>query len=184
MNIYAPLPSDQAKDRLKQEIQSSGLNMKQWYHEVYLHSPHWKWLRNLAFNGSQFCGACGSERQLQVHHLRYHSIYDVMPDDLVVLCDSCHEGAHKEKTKSSFTKEELEVMAKADCISFFRDQGVKDPEDCYLKMKTHYSQIDSLRGNQQFPVSRPIYDWVACYSALADYRKSKANLDRQLDQRI
>lgn len=42
----------------------------------------------------QGCQACGSPDQLQVHHAHYDTLGDEQPQDLVLLCDPCHEATH------------------------------------------------------------------------------------------
>ena len=37
------------------------------------------------------CGLCGSKKQIQVHHRTYKNQYNEKPEDLIVLCHTCHE---------------------------------------------------------------------------------------------
>lgn len=61
----------------------------------YLKTPHWKDLRarKIAACGPR-CQDCGNTRTIQVHHLRYRNIFDVLLDDLKVVCRVCHEKIH------------------------------------------------------------------------------------------
>lgn len=71
-------------------------NSQIWYREVYLKSEHWRNLRNQALQAyGRFCAKCRAVSSLDVHHLRYRNIYDVLVTDLQVLCRPCHEKEHK-----------------------------------------------------------------------------------------
>lgn len=89
------MPKSEAAKFLAKQINISGLQMKEWYWKVYLRSEHWANLRRLAFetHGS-VCHCCKADHPLDVHHLRYRSIYDVEVADLQILCRSCHEAEH------------------------------------------------------------------------------------------
>ena len=62
----------------------------------YLRSDHWKWLRSIAIKRSgRLCESCGSSSRIEVHHTRYGTLYDVRPDELIVLCQPCHALVHQ-----------------------------------------------------------------------------------------
>lgn len=85
----------EAETHLTAEITKSGLTRKLWYRTVYLKSDHWKNLRTLALeHHGRKCHKCPATHKLDVHHIRYSSIYDVEVTDLQVLCRSCHEKEH------------------------------------------------------------------------------------------
>lgn len=84
-----------AESLLKKELERHKVDLKTWYHAVYLESDHWRDLRLRAFfHHGKRCHQCRSPHQLQVHHLRYRSIFDVTVEDLQILCDSCHKLEH------------------------------------------------------------------------------------------
>jgi 5-methylcytosine-specific restriction endonuclease McrA len=61
-------------------------------YQAYLQTKHWQDLKQRKFreSGGQ-CQHCGSrKRPLDVHHLRYRSLYDVTTQDLLIVCRSCH----------------------------------------------------------------------------------------------
>jgi len=74
------------------------MTWKEWYHEVYLKSNHWKCMRKLClFLAKNCCQECGEKHyqyNLQLHHLEYDNLYDEDPDDLLVLCKECHHNIH------------------------------------------------------------------------------------------
>lgn len=65
-------------------------------HTAYLKSEKWKGLRRRAIDRADFkCERCGSAVNLEVHHLTYKRFGHEELDDLVVLCNSCHNQIHQ-----------------------------------------------------------------------------------------
>jgi 5-methylcytosine-specific restriction endonuclease McrA len=63
-----------------------------WYINV---SPVWYAIRKWAMQrAGNKCERCGSTFNLSVHHLTYNNLGKEHPEDLKVLCQSCHEKAH------------------------------------------------------------------------------------------
>ena len=64
----------------------------------YLHTDVWKKLRaaRLKIDHRQ-CQECGTAMNLVVHHIRYPDVWGMenVEDDLITLCDTCHELVHK-----------------------------------------------------------------------------------------
>lgn len=84
-----------ASEQLKEAIRLSGLSRKDWYRNIYLKSEHWKQLRQKAFaKHGRKCCKCGSKKRLDVHHLNYRSIFDVVTDDLQIICRRHHDAEH------------------------------------------------------------------------------------------
>jgi predicted HNH restriction endonuclease len=70
----------------------------------YLQTTWWRCRRYQALNQVGFrCQRCGrrgfrnpyGHYGLDVHHRRYDHLWHELPDDLVVLCRSCHDDAHE-----------------------------------------------------------------------------------------
>lgn len=62
----------------------------------YLLSKQWLELRlDILTNRGGKCEECGSKNKIQVHHLTYKNIFNEEPEDLILLCRSCHELEHK-----------------------------------------------------------------------------------------
>ena len=61
----------------------------------YLRSPEWRnrRIRALCVAGDA-CEECGVGYSLQVHHLTYERRGCELPEDLVVLCKTCHRMVH------------------------------------------------------------------------------------------
>lgn len=64
-------------------------------YKKYLQSPHWKQTRAVAIHYAGYkCNYCGEKENLQVHHNTYrHKGYE-RPEDLDVVCRSCHSRIH------------------------------------------------------------------------------------------
>jgi hypothetical protein len=60
----------------------------------YLFTDHWKRVRAQALVKQKVCVLCRSPDSLHVHHNTYERIWHEEPDDLVVLCATCHEKYH------------------------------------------------------------------------------------------
>lgn len=87
--------------RYKLEIAESGLTQRQWYSKIYLRSEHWKQLRQSKFDEcGKKCEICGKTTTIEVHHLNYREIYDVLTSDLQVLCKKHHGEQHTKKPKN------------------------------------------------------------------------------------
>lgn len=67
-------------------------------YKAYLRTPEWKSTRAAAIRRAQGrCQHCGTKDNLQVHHLNYERLYHELPEDLVVLCKTCHAQAHTKR---------------------------------------------------------------------------------------
>jgi hypothetical protein len=61
----------------------------------YLQSEQWRKRREILLRKADHrCQLCNSKDQLQAHHRTYDRIFKEEPNDLVVLCRSCHERFH------------------------------------------------------------------------------------------
>jgi phage terminase large subunit GpA-like protein len=70
-----------------------------YYRSEYLKSDHWKLLKKSKLNQINCCEICGSNLNLDVHHLNYKNLYDVTEEDLQVLCRFHHEEIHLKQKK-------------------------------------------------------------------------------------
>ena len=60
----------------------------------YLQSPAWAEIRIDMLSAYPKCSRCDSEYLLQVHHKSYKNIFNEEPEDLEVICKSCHRKEH------------------------------------------------------------------------------------------
>jgi hypothetical protein len=61
----------------------------------YIASEHWTTLRAEALaKAKRKCEVCQSNGSLNGHHLQYRNLTDCTTDDILVLCQSCHDMWH------------------------------------------------------------------------------------------
>ncbi len=69
-------------------------------YRLYLHTPHWKSIRDYALRTAGYrCDKCGERAHLEVHHLFYvvggkSVLWHEGLDCLQVLCHHCHSVTH------------------------------------------------------------------------------------------
>ena len=64
-------------------------------YKKYMESAEWIAKRNMALRRDGFvCKRCGSAKNLNVHHITYKNLGHEEMDDLVTLCETCHEYIH------------------------------------------------------------------------------------------
>lgn len=66
-------------------------------YQAKLRDPRWKALRaTVLIRDGNTCTKCGAKNNLQIHHKRYTGEpWEAPINDLVTLCDECHEQIHK-----------------------------------------------------------------------------------------
>lgn len=85
-------------------------------YKKYLKSPQWKALRrNVLDRDNGRCTQCRGTQRLHVHHLHYSTFESEDLDDLVTLCEDCHNVLHggsprrtkgKKRPPAKFTNQE------------------------------------------------------------------------------
>jgi hypothetical protein len=78
--------------------------VKHWtsYHE-YIQSPEWRELRKIILDrDGNKCTQCGNTVTLQVHHIHYENLFHERKEDLITLCNDCHEATHATEEKYYF----------------------------------------------------------------------------------
>lgn len=137
----------EAEAILDAELLKHGLPRKVWYRTIYLHSEHWKTLRLHALDHhGRKCHNCPSTRFLDVHHLRYSSIYDVTVDDLQILCRTCHDKEHA-PTKHPKTKAKLKKSTRKPTLG--RKVGKATKRTFHGTQEEQLAQIRNLLANSQ-----------------------------------
>lgn len=70
------------------------MEWKAWYNS-YLDSPLWRERRNLIIQrAGGRCEVCRRHAAYAIHHLTYARAGRELPDDLVAVCDRCHDEYH------------------------------------------------------------------------------------------
>jgi hypothetical protein len=66
-------------------------------YDEYLQSDHWQDTREFALGrAGHRCQVCNTnDERLEVHHRTYERRGEEFPEDLIVLCRTCHETFHK-----------------------------------------------------------------------------------------
>jgi hypothetical protein len=99
--------------RIAKQVLNTVQYMTKSEYQAYLESDHWKSLRRQKLEQSGYkCSKCGSPCNLQVHHLRYRSIYNVKLSDLEVLCQYHHLKQHGIETKLRPIKPDTKFLLK------------------------------------------------------------------------
>ena len=65
-------------------------------YERYLNnSSEWQAQRRRAWLRADYaCEQCGARAELNIHHVHYRTLGAERPDDLIVLCSTCHREEH------------------------------------------------------------------------------------------
>jgi hypothetical protein len=79
-------------------------------YQEYLQSDKWQSIRQsiLSRDGHK-CAKCSNTKNLHVHHIRYTSWGDELPEDLVTLCKKCHDKEHGYSDEPLWSKKVLEL---------------------------------------------------------------------------
>lgn len=98
----------------------------------YLQSAHWKRLRAKVIKAAGGrCITCGTDAHITVHHLTYARLGHEEPEDLQVLCRTCHGTLHgrrstEERLQGSEDWQELRelvpdlALLEMDCFRFWK----------------------------------------------------------------
>jgi 5-methylcytosine-specific restriction endonuclease McrA len=86
-------------------------------YQKYLCSPEWWAKRNAVLRRARStCERCKASKAVHVHHLTYIRKYRERLDDLIAVCESCHDAIHnpKEKLRNDISTVELQkIIARA-----------------------------------------------------------------------
>jgi 5-methylcytosine-specific restriction endonuclease McrA len=81
-------------------------------YKKYLKSEKWQKLRKSVFSErGKKCEICSKSKWLHLHHLTYERIFNELPEDLQVLCRTCHEKAHGITAKKAKPKKQKMSLA-------------------------------------------------------------------------
>jgi phage terminase large subunit GpA-like protein len=82
-------------------------------YEDYIQSKDWRLRRSAYFSTySKKCVACGSWKNIHLHHHTYARLGEELDQDMVPLCEDCHKLVHAQHvgTKKSLTMVTIEVV--------------------------------------------------------------------------
>lgn len=167
---------------LAQQIEASGLTRKEWYNTIYLRSDHWEVLRGraLIYYGRK-CLKCPATTQLQVHHLNYRNIYDVILDDLQVLCMTCHHKEHPEHSKEGSPRPPKAKVIETRAVAFdVQTVLARLIEDCRESPTPELTAISVLLSRHgKFIAKRDRKRLKKRQSQLRQERKNTATTERR-----
>lgn len=127
----------------------------------FLLSDKWKGFANkLKIKRGNHCEICGSDENLQVHHLVYSD--DLMnEDELIVLCCNCHECMERHikrfKTQAlrsyTITKEIYKELMKSSLLDIYQNSIFKPASKSTISISQYYDVRDYLFKQivQRFP---------------------------------
>lgn len=98
---------------------------RDYYRSVYLKSDHWKDLRARKLARHKICEVCGRMGKLDVHHVSYRELYDVVETDLVAVCRRCHDEIHEGGKLTGLRGWALEAFLRTRLKSLLRE---REPE--------------------------------------------------------
>lgn len=89
--------------RMKERKQEMQIDYHSQEYIDYLKSSTWrKRCNQLKKQRGNRCENCQAEGvRLEVHHLNYDHLGHEQDDDLMILCEGCHEHADRERTRKS-----------------------------------------------------------------------------------
>lgn len=65
-------------------------------YKLYLNSNEWVILKNGIIKDRGYkCEKCGSRKSIDLHHLTYDRLGNEYPEDLELVCRTCHKGLHR-----------------------------------------------------------------------------------------
>ena len=78
-----------SKRAFKQRLRELGYDS----YAAYLRSDHWREVK--ANHPATRCWGCGSDGRCELHHRTYKRLGAERPEDLLLLCPTCHSEAHR-----------------------------------------------------------------------------------------
>jgi 5-methylcytosine-specific restriction endonuclease McrA len=75
----------------------------------YLLTPHWERVKKSAYGRfGKVCFSCSKTRKIEVHHLSYKNRGCENMEDLMLLCEDCHEMVHETMLQCEESKKTYE----------------------------------------------------------------------------
>lgn len=131
---------------------------KQWYHEVYLKSAHWKRMKRLvAERSGGTCERCTKARATEVHHTTYQRLGFEHMDDLQHVCPQCHGRWHSKGKKGK------QVGSRKFCAQRSRKVLRCQVRDLELENRELRERVAALEGE----LNGATEDWQAFREAVA-----------------
>lgn len=97
----------------------------------YLQSDHWQWLKLTKVKQvGRACQSCRQTSNLHGHHVRYKALFDCTTEDILILCDNCHDCLHAFSKSTGISLlgvglSECKSMIRS-CVSKVQSESSKD----------------------------------------------------------
>lgn len=105
---YVELWDPDAEQRFLSEVRGYAAEIRKRYgwdnpswwlrYDQYLRSSEWRCLRaQILARDGYMCRLCNCNRATQIHHTTYERVGRELPEDLLSVCQSCHDALHNTK---------------------------------------------------------------------------------------
>lgn len=126
---------------------------------LYLASARWKTLRSKRISESGFrCESCRNTEKLEAHHLTYERIFREKMDDLMTLCEYCHDKAE------GFVKSGL--LSRSGCVDDLRAKTLK-----YLSLANRPRPMHDTIPAQRKNELRALINELAAYAPIVPRKR-------------
>lgn len=159
----------------------------------YMDSDHWARLRKEKLKVFPLCEHCSSDSLLHVHHVNYRDYYSCLIDDLVTLCESCHDDLHIALRIKGAQSEDYPAPMLFNLIADYRrgDLGTLEKakkhrrrEARILKKKQKRENRNGKVRNRRFttPISKVLNDFWRSNRGLNDLIRMRNQLSLLIDE--
>lgn len=135
------------------------------FYEKYINSPEWKHKRLARLKLDKFrCRTCGSEEDLECHHVSYEYLGNEPLSDLITLCKICHEAITSSIRERRYNGKKINFDLNTERKNVKYEETIK-PEVKFEKhertklnyVEAGYSEIEFsiTSDNAQRSISRP-----------------------------
>lgn len=161
----------------------------------YIHSVRWYETRRRyrASDRPQDCQLCGGDKQIALHHLTYERVGNERLDDLLPLCNDCHQLVHALAARGAIDGIDLaalkplvdEARAERNRTAMAEQNGVRRAEFAYVHANRSYAKRrQSLLRKLDDAVRRALKSEVDADSALDEVEREIERVTAELHERI
>lgn len=90
-----------------------------------MNSDHWANLKTLKFRlVGHACQVCASISHLECHHIYYRQLTNCLPDDVLILCEDCHQVSHIVAKMRGLPSEGLTLELCQQLVDWYKGSGM------------------------------------------------------------
>lgn len=164
-------------------------------YDEYIHSVRWYETRRRyrASNRPQDCQLCGSTKQIALHHLTYERVGNERLDDLLPLCNDCHQLVHALAARGTIDGIDLaalkplvdEARAERNRVATTQQDGVRRAEFALVHANRDFAKRrQSLLRKMDDAVRRALKANVDATLALDEIEREVERISDELHQRV